>query len=554
VWNLTRRCKGLVVALLLLAAACVVADDWPQWRGPNRNGISAETNWLINWPPKEEWRTPLGRGYASVAVVGDRLYTMGWNATTTNDVVYCLDALTGTQLWSHAYHCSYGASYIEDFKGPRCTPAVDGTNVYTYSGEGHLHCFDAASGTVIWDEVHDTALPWWGQGCSPYIEGDLVLLNAGESGVAVNKHDGTEVWNSGGVKGAAGYSSAFAMTWNGQRTVVLFSRSGVDGVALGTGQELWSYPLRSFFNIIDPVVYGNKIFVSNADPEHSASELLELTAEGIGEASYDIQMGCNWATPVLLGDHLYGYDDNTLTCIDMRDGSVCWAEEDAPLAEGGLMAALMAAGNKLIVQGFMGPLVVLKATPVSYDTEGRAVVTIDSGLVGDSWYAPPALANGRIYCRSELGMLVCLRTGPPAADIDQNGMADNWEREHFATHSVGIGPEDDLDLDGLDNRTEYIVGTVPTNGTSRYGLGIAASNGNVIVRYETLPAIGPGYEGWSRYYRLEEGTKLLTPGWGAVGGHTDVPGDGVTRAHTNRMPGPAGAYRMGVRLESDSGD
>jgi len=538
---------GLMTSLLAGMTTSVRADDWPQWRGPKRNSISAETDWLVNWPPEEEWRKPLGHGYSAVAVKGDHLYTMGWNSSTSNDVVYCLDAITGTQIWFYAYGSANDGNFVRDFKGPRATPTIDGTNLYTYSHEGHLYCFDALSGTVNWSNVYDTGRAWWGQSGSPYIEGGLLVLHAGRSGLAVNKNDGSEVWNSGGFPGEAGYSSPFAITWDGKRTAVFFSYSALYGMDLETGDTLWWYPFKSYYNIIDPVVYGNKIFISNA--ESGVRAFLELGSNQLSQASYDIPMYCDWASPVLLGDHLYGFDDNTLTCVDMRDGSVCWAEEEAPLAEGGLMAA----AGKLIVQGYLGQLAVLKATPTRYDTEGRDVVEIDSGLVGDSWYTPPVLANGRIYCRSELGMLVCLRTGPPAADVDRNGMADNWERVHLGgTNGVPNGAQDDADADGLDNRTEYIVGTIPTNAASRYAVGIAVSNTGVVVTYGTQPAEGVGYEGWSRFYRLERAEDVSADDWQPVGGHADVPGDGAMRAHTNAAPGQSGAYRLNVRLESDT--
>ncbi len=537
------------------------ADDWPQWRGPNRNGISAETNWLVNWPPEEAWQKPLGRGYSSVAVMGDRLYTVGWDPVKSNDVVYCLDARTGTQIWSHAYYCSYDVVCVRDYQGPRATPTIDGTNVYTYSHDGQLYCFDAGSGTVIWSETHDTDRPWWGLSGSPLVDGDLVLLNAGNSGLAVNKHDGSEVWNSGGTTGHkddAGYASPFAMTWNERHTVVVFSKSGLDGMDVATGEKLWWYPLTNDFNVADPVVYGDKIFISSKWAHEKA--LVKLGSDELEEVAYEIPMDCDWASPVLVGDYLYGfdYDDLTektvLTCADMRDGSVCWAADALPLFEGGLVAVgdkLIVLGDREDLSGGEGDLIVIGATPAGYDTQGRETVRIESGLGGDKWYTAPVLANGRIYCRSELGMLVCLRTGPPAADIDGNGMADNWERVHFSsTNGVPSGAGDDPDRDGADNRTEYVVGTIPTNGASYYGLGIAVSNAGVIVSYETRPAEGVGYEGWSRYYRLKQAATVWTSGWETVSGHADVPADGAVHAHTNAAPGPSGAYRVGVRLES----
>ena len=554
-WNWTRRClrsgafAGNVALLVFLGATGAMADDWPQWRGPNRDGVSAETNWLVNWPPVTVWTQDVQYGYSAVSVASNRLYTMGWNSNTMQDIVYCMDSLDGTQMWTHVYESAYSDAYSRDFPGPRATPTVDGDRVYVHGHLGHVFCLDAYSGTVIWTNFIDAGRPAYGHSSSPLIEGDLLLLNAGRDGVAIDKNTGTNVWGGVGPRYTAGYSSPFVIDWQGQRVAVLFTYSGLDGVNAETGEKLWWYEAEGHFNVPDPIVYDDKVFITNLDDSHCY--LLKLVSGEMTKLPGDPQMYTWFCSPVRLGNYLYGFHfKTTLTCLDMRDGSTLWAERNIDLSEGGLIAAV---GNVLVIWE-LGDLAVIEATPTSYNDGGRPIVKVVPGAESEEWHTAPTLANGMIYCRSRHGSLVCLRTGPPAADIDRNGVADNWERLHFAAGSVGSGAGDDRDRDGLDNRTEYIVGTIPTNGNSRYGLRIAASNGDVIVHYDTIQAVGVGYEGFSRYYRLEEAAEVSADGWHAVGGHTDVPGNGARRVHTNDTPGPSGAYRIGVRLEADPGN
>lgn len=541
---------GVVVWALSALTVPVSADDWPQWRGPDRNGISAETNWLVNWPPVTAWTQDVQLGYSSVAIVSNRLYTMGWNSNTTQDVVYCLDALDGTQIWTFAYDCTHPDAYTRDFPGPRATPTVEGDHVYTYSQIGQLFCLDAGSGSVIWSNVVNAGRPAYGHSSSPLVEGDLLLLNAGSNGTAVAKTTGTVVWGGVGKKWLAGYSSPFVIDWGGQRVAVLFTRSGLDGVNAQTGDRLWWYKTSGHFNTSDPVVYGDKVLTTNL--EDGYCDVLQLAGGALTRVPIDPGIYCWFCSPLLQGDYVYGFDAiSTLTCVDLRDGSTQWARDDLGLSEGGLIGA----DGKLIVIGEKGDLAIAEATPTQYDDGGRPIVKVVPGAEAEEWHTAPVLANGRIYCRSRHGSLVCLRTGPPAADIDLNGMADNWERQHFGrTNGVPHGAGDDPDRDGLDNRTEYIVGTVPTNVDSRYGLVIGVSNASVVVRYATQPADGVGYEGMSRFYRLEQSAKVSVDGWQTVGGHGDVPGDGAVHAHTNDAPARVGVYRIGVRLQDAVGD
>jgi outer membrane protein assembly factor BamB len=187
--------RTLLIALL--AASTAVADDWPHWRGPQRNGVSAETGWLDAWPasgPPVLWKADVGIGFSSVSVADGRVYTIGH--ANDNDTVFCLDADKGAVLWRHSYESDLGDKFFEG--GPTSTPTVDGNRVYTIGRWGDVFCFDAANGKVAWSvnlqKDGGFPPPAWGFGGSPLIHEDLVVLNVGAAGGARNNATGHVVW------------------------------------------------------------------------------------------------------------------------------------------------------------------------------------------------------------------------------------------------------------------------------------------------------------------------------------------------------------------------
>src|SRR5262245_45039837 len=182
-----------VVVLCGLAALNLTAADWPQWRGPDRNGISSERNWRTDWPadgPKILWRASVGTGFSSISVSQGRVYKMG--NTENRDMIWCFDAVTGKTIWKHTYDCQLGPKYYEG--GPGSTPTVDRDRVYTISKWGDVFCLDAAKGDLIWqrDLRKDPGVTpnEWGLSGSPLIYGDLVILNAGAAGTALDRNTG----------------------------------------------------------------------------------------------------------------------------------------------------------------------------------------------------------------------------------------------------------------------------------------------------------------------------------------------------------------------------
>ncbi|HUL50952.1 MAG TPA: PQQ-binding-like beta-propeller repeat protein, partial [Candidatus Nitrosotalea sp.] len=365
--------------------------------GPDLNGVSQETNWSSLWPkegPKQVWKTRVGTGFSSVAVSHGRIYTMGNDGN--QDTVFCLDANAGTPIWKHSYPTPMDPKWYEG--GPSATPAVDGDRVFTLSKRGLLLCLGAADGSVIWskDLVADLGvkIPTWGFAGSPVVEGNLLIVNAGSAGTAFDKSTGKVVWTSG--KNAAGYASPVPVGDNNGRTAVLFLADSVAAVNLNDGKEIWRHPWTTKYdvNAADPIVIGDRVFISSGYDRGCA--LLRIGGKSASVLWENKEMRNHFNSCVLVHGYLFGFDESELKCVDLNSGVVKWTENR--LGKGSLMAA----GDRLVILGEKGELVVAVASSGGFKPLARAQV-----LGGRCW-STPVLSNARIYCRNATGDLVCL--------------------------------------------------------------------------------------------------------------------------------------------------
>ena len=272
-------------AVIANAALGAGGLDWYRWRGPDLNGISKETGWQAQWPaegPKQLWKASVGTGFASFSVSGGRVYTMG-NANNT-DSTFCLDARTGKVVWHHSYPCPLDPQNFEG--GPCATPTVADGRVYTFSRKGDLFCLDAAKGTVIWSKNLNKELgleiPTWGCASSVLVEGNMVVVNMGSAGVALDKKSGKVVWVS--AKSAGAYATPVPLMIGRDRCLAILTRQSLVAVKAANGQEVWSYPWKTEYdvNAADPIVAGDKVFISSGY-NHGGS-LLKISGPGAGES------------------------------------------------------------------------------------------------------------------------------------------------------------------------------------------------------------------------------------------------------------------------------
>jgi outer membrane protein assembly factor BamB len=401
--NLVNPVKMKNFLSILSVAASVLsvrAGDWPNWRGPNHDGVSSETGWSTQWPadgPSQLWKASVGTGFASVSVRGNRVYTIG-NQNNT-DSVFCLDADTGKVVWKYSYACALNPTMYEG--GPSATPTLDANHVFTFSKNGDLFCLTADAGAVVWEKhlIADgkVTAPTWGFAGSPLTVGDLLILDAGPLGMAVNKNSGQVVWSSDGA--GAGYSSPVPCTVGGAPAVAILLGAEVAALDVPSGKPLWRQPWKTDYDInaADVVLAAPQLFVS-ADYGHG-SALLRLND---GATVWQNQVLCNHIqSSVLLDGYIYGVDGNVLVgssslkCLELATGAVKWSQSP-------WNGSLIIADKKIIALSDKGELIVASATSTGFSPISRAQV-----LGGKCWTSP-VLANGRIYCRNARGDLACL--------------------------------------------------------------------------------------------------------------------------------------------------
>jgi outer membrane protein assembly factor BamB len=385
--------------LLWIAAAAVVAGnlaagDWPQWRGPDRNGISSEKVSAV-WPaegPKVLWQASVGTGFSSLSVSQGRVYTMG--NTTNQDTIWCFDANTGKPLWHHSYAAQLSPQWYEG--GPGSTPT---------SKWGDVFCLDAATGAVLWQRdlrQEGIKLNRWGFAGSPLIRGNAVILNAGSAGIALDHETGRVVWSNG--TNAAGYASPTRFDSGGAASVLIFAAKHLVALDPQSGRELWRQLWETSWdtNNTDPLTYGDHIFIS------SFSRGCGLLSVQSGKPSLIYTNGLmhsHLSPGILLGEYLYAFNgeakqETDFRCFHVPTGEVKWSRKDPAFG------SLIMADGKLLILSDKGELLLAEASPAAFTPLARAKV-----LSGVCW-TPPALANGLLYVRNAKGELRCLALGP----------------------------------------------------------------------------------------------------------------------------------------------
>jgi outer membrane protein assembly factor BamB len=394
--NLLRLC-------LLAAVVNASASDWPQWRGPARNGSSPEQI-NTNWPaagPKTLWRASVGTGFSGVSISAARAFTLG--NTTNQDTVWCLDALTGKELWRYTYPAQLGPQYYEG--GPGATPTVASNRLFTISKWGDVFCLDTATGAVIWqhDLRKDGLKPnRWGFAGSPLLWQDLVILNAGSAGIALDRSNGHTAWCNG--TNAGGYASPTLFPSHGQDAVLIFAAKHLVALAPQTGHELWRHFWETGWdtNNTDPLVDRDHIFISSFT---RGCALLSL-ATPQPHVVYDTKILRNHLSPgILLGEYLYAFNgeahqETDLRCIHLPTGELKWTRKEPPFG------SLIRAAGRLLILSEKGELLLADASPLDFQPLARAKV-----LTGVCWTSP-TLANGLLYVRTAKGELHCLDLRP----------------------------------------------------------------------------------------------------------------------------------------------
>jgi outer membrane protein assembly factor BamB len=395
---------ALVASLGLSLTSFTASADWLHYRGPTQNGVVAEA--LPHSLPKDInplWKINVGTGLSSVTVKGDHVFTAG-NRDKRNDVLVCLDAKTGKEVWRYQYPQALEAKYFEG--GPRSTPTIEDGNVYWVAQYGDLFCIDAATGKVKWYKHYQKDFggrrPEWGYAGSPTVDGDLLFVDVGGEGastVALNKNTGAVVWKSGSDE--AGYGSPVVADLHGKRVVLVFKARAVVGYDVKNGAEQFRTEWKTDFdvNAISPVVTGSSVLISSG--YNTGAALFKVGSGGLERAWFQKKLRSQMNTPVVTQGHVFGIDGNNgggnLVCLNLADGSEKWREKSV---RGG---SLVLAGDKLICLSEQGELVIAEASPAGFKPLLRNQL-----LDGRSW-VQPTLSGGKLFLKNNTGDLLCVQ-------------------------------------------------------------------------------------------------------------------------------------------------
>lgn len=377
------------------------STDWPQWRGPDRNGVSKETGFLKQWPksgPALVWSaSQLGGGYGSVAVRGDRVYLQGMK--NRQSIVTSLDRATGKFVWS----AQLGSSGNNDRgSGPRSTPTVDGDRVFVLTENGDLASLQAADGKIVWrrnilQEFRGRNINWLISE-SPLVDRDLVIVSPGGRNagmVALEKATGKTVWTSKELSEEAGYASPVVADVQGVRTIMTLTSEAAVGVRASDGKLMWRYGnvANGTANITTPVYADGKVFFTSAYGTGGA--LLGLRAAGEENRAQEIYFTSNMQNHhggvVLVDGYMYGFSNSILTCMEFATGKVMW--RDRSVGKGSVAYA----DGHLYILSENNVVGLVEASPTGYREKGRFPIP-DQGW--SSW-AHPVVSGGRLYIRNQ---------------------------------------------------------------------------------------------------------------------------------------------------------
>jgi outer membrane protein assembly factor BamB len=421
-------------ALALLAGLCLAAvtargDDWPQWRGPDRDGVSKEKGLTKTWPkdgPPLVWTMKeLGLGYSGPAVVGDRLYILGTRGD--GECLFALDVKSGKEVWQAPAKIGPVFTFKGNSwgNGPRATAAVAAGMVYALGGFGDLVCVDAKDGKEVWRRsmakdfggavnpiMNDAG--GWGWTWSPLVDGDQVIaVPGGKDGLlaALDKKTGNVIWRSTGVTDKATYSSPIVAEVGGIRQYVAMTNAGVVGVAAKDGKPLWYYKRTPEYKdvvIPTPVFHDDAVYVTITSLAFKGGcDLVKLTPDGGGitatKAWANLDLPNTVAGVVRVGEHVYGYSESKenqgWVCQEFKTGKLVWPRPGD--FEPG--SAIAADGCLYCYGEETGTLVLAEASPAGWKEKARFEIPQKSAHRppnGKIW-TPPVLADGKLYLRDE---------------------------------------------------------------------------------------------------------------------------------------------------------
>lgn len=375
--------------------------EWSKYRGPNANG---KTNYE-NWDPelldssRIIWNAIVGRGHSGISIANGKCYLSGWSKdvidtdTIEKTTIYCLNALTGEELWTYQFK-----SPFTEWEGPRSTPVIDENKVYTLSWEGRLFCLDANVGNLLWEkDIYADSLGkrnFWGFSTSAVIYQNMLLLNIGMSGLALDKNSGDVIWKSD--KEGFGFASPFIFKYNEKDVAVFTADSSRSIVDILTGEVLMKHKNKHYAT--DVGLYENKL--------HFGNEVIDISDEEPVSVWKNDSIYCGFMAGIVSDRYIYqfGGRKKSLYCIDMNTGDIAWNQKFKEVKRYGTVIGV---NDKLVILLQRGTLIIAEKNPMEYK-EIKRLKVLDAKAKDGLCYIIPTFTDGKIYIRNYGGSVACI--------------------------------------------------------------------------------------------------------------------------------------------------
>ena len=397
--------RMLILSVLMISSSTVFAQDWPQWRGVNRDGKADGFNAPKTWPSEltQVWKITAGLGNATPLITGNKIFI--FFRLEDNEVLKCLDAASGSEIWQSKYPAlAITGPSASQHAGPRSTPAIGEGKIVTYGIEGILTCFDASNGKVMWRIDNSTdAVPQFFTAMSPLIvDGMCIAITGGrESGevIALDLSTGNDKWQWTGDGPA--YASPVLMTVDGVKQVVAQTEKNISGLDLTTGKVLWQVATptqQRFYNAPSPYIHGQTVIITG---QGTGTKAVKITKQGDQFSTQEIwnnpEVGAKWNTPVLKDGFLYGLTDGRkVYCINAESGKTAWIDE----ANNSDFGSTVDCGSVILTLTSTGNLIVIQPDAKQYSEVARYKVT------DNTVFAHPVISGNSIYIKDRDSLIL----------------------------------------------------------------------------------------------------------------------------------------------------
>ncbi len=417
-----------VTSVFLIFSLTSNGQDWPDWRGENRDGVWDEAIENIeSFELRQVWSQPLGSGYSGPTVAAGKVFVTDLQQDPQTEGIICFNEKSGVKMWEHRYECQYeGIGYPA---GPRASVVFDNGLVWSLGTMGNLHCLDAQTGAVKWQRdlrgEYAIKMPVWGIAATPLIHDEKIILQIGGAGnagvIALDKHTGAELWRN--LDDAASYSAPVIIEKNGRQVLVVWTEDHLAGMNPQTGELFWKIPFKQKMGmaISTPVLSNGYIFVSSF---YNGSLLVRLeddytTAQKVWQRSGENErntdaLHCVMNTPVILNGYIYGIDSyGELRCLDLKTGDRIWEDLSVVNKDRWANVHFIQKGEKTLMFNEQGELLVTELSPegVKEISRKKIIEPTNKQLPRGVAWAHPAFANGHVIVRND-NQIISLRLFP----------------------------------------------------------------------------------------------------------------------------------------------